>query len=186
MAFDDRAASPSRNLYAPVMGRTYVTFDDTKTITVLDQSRCDTLNAWVDGIIPGNEDWPAAREVNAVAYIDATIRKAPELRLSLLAGIDTAELLAAREYGSLFSALDAEQRRSVMQKLETQDAIDAFSVILELTYEAYYRAPAVQDVVKKRTGFNIKNTVQGVPLKPFDTTRLALVAQRPDHYRRVS
>jgi hypothetical protein len=80
---------------------------------------------------------------------------------------------------------------AVLQGLESgadgaPRSAEAFSVILELTYEAYYRHPAVQDVVKERTGFDIHRTVQGAPLEPFPTERLTRVSMLPARYREAS
>ena len=57
--------------------------------------------------------------------------------------------------------------------------------MLELTYEAYYRSPIVQEVVKRRTGFDVRNTIVGKPMTAFPAERLEGIALRPDHYRSV-
>lgn len=186
MAFDSRSDGPADNPYAPLMGRTYVGLDETTEITILDGARATTLSAWVGRIIPGNEHWPAADELDTVGYIDAILKRAPELRPVILAGIDSAETVARRDHGDSFCRIPAAARTAVLVELERTEAREAFSVILELTYEAYYRAERVLAVTRERTGFDISRTVQGAPLEQFDTDRLARVSLMPNRYRSAS
>jgi len=186
MAFDSRSDGPAENPYAPLMGRTYVGLDETGDITILDAARVRTLSAWVGRIIPGNENWPSAAELDTVGYVDAILGLAPELRPVLLAGIDAAEAIARREHGASFSEIPDAAKTAILVELERVEAREAFSVILELTYEAYYRAEPVLAIVKERTGFDITRTVQGAPIKPFDTDKLTRVSLMPDRYRSAS
>jgi hypothetical protein len=186
MAFDNRAGSPTTTPYESQMGRTYVGYEQTGAITVLDPARAATLGAWVAQIIPGDEHWPSAGDLDTVAYIDAVIAKAPVLRPLILGGIDAATSAARARGAAAFDALAVDDRIAVLRELEAGGAAEAFSVVLELTYEAYYRHPAVQDVVKERTGFDIHRTVQGAPLEPFPTERLTRVSMLPARYREAS
>lgn len=186
MAFDHRDGAPAANPYAPLMGRTFVDLDETGSLTVLDEARAATLSAWVARLIPGNADWPSAAELDTVAYIDAIVRKAPTLRPVLLRGIDAADAAARSAHGSPFRELESAQQVAVLTELETTGAPEAFSMIFELTYEAYYRAPSVQQIVKERTGFDVRNTVVGKPMKPFPVERLSTISTRPDHFRSVN
>jgi hypothetical protein len=183
VAFDHRAGVAGRNPYAPVMGKTFVELDETGPVTVLDAPRAATLSSWVARIIPGTSEWPSADEVDTVAYIDAIVRKAPELRPVLLAGIDAVDRAAHTAHGGPFTGIAAADQIAILQDAETNTAPAAFSMILELTYEAYYRSPRVQQVVKERTGFNITNTVVGKPMEPFPLHRLQPISARPDRYR---
>ena len=186
MAFDSRSDGPADNPYAPLMGRTYVGLDETADITILDAARVQTLSAWVGRIIPGNEHWPSADELDTVGYIDAVLKLAPELRPVILAGIDAAEAIARREHRASFTEIPDTAKTAVLVQLERAEAREAFSVILELTYEAYYRTERVLAITKERTGFDITRTVQGAPIKPFDTERLTRVSLMPNRYRSAS
>lgn len=186
MAFDHRDGAPVSNPYASVMGRTFVDLDETGPLTVLDETRASTLSAWVARLIPGNAAWPSAGELDTVAYIDAVVRKAPSLRPVLLAGIDAVDGTARSSHGSSFIHITFEQQVDVLRQTESDAAPEAFSMIFELTYEAYYRAPSVQQIVKQRTGFDVRNTVVGKPMKPFPVERLATISTRPDHFRSVN
>jgi len=185
MAFDHRAGAAAANPYAPLMGRTFVTLEETGPITVLDAKRAATVDAWVRRLIPGDATWPSAGDVDTVAYIDAVVRKAPTLRPVLLGGIDAVDR-AAHSRGSEFSALAHDEQTAILREIEGGGAPEAFSMVLELAYEAYYRAPAVQQVVKARTGFDVTNTVVGKPMKPFPVDRLETISTRPDRFRSVS
>lgn len=186
MAFDHRDGAAASNPYAPVMGRTFVDLDETTAVTVIDDARATILSALVARIIPADGDWPSADELDTVAYIDAIIRKAPELRPVILSCIDAVDFTARGDHGTPFTALAAADRDDVLREVESSSAPEGFSVILELVYEAYYRAPQVQDVVLRRTGFDVRNTVVGKPMKPFPTERLQQISARPDNYRSVS
>jgi len=186
MAFDHRDGAPAANPYAPLMGRTFVDLDETGVLTVLDATRAATLTAWVARLIPGNDHWPSAGELDTVGYIDAIVRKAPTLRPVLLRGIDAADAAARSAHDSPFRDLAVDQQVAVLKQLESTGAPEAFSMVFELTYEAYYRDPGVQQVVKERTGFDVRNTVVGKPMKPFPVDRLRAISTRPDHFRSVN
>ena len=185
MAFDHRGGATAENPYAPTMGRTFIELDETGPITVLDPDRATTLSSWVARIIPGDAEWPSADEIDTIAYVDAVVRKSPELRPVLLAGIDAVERAAHAAHGARFSSISAAEQTAILRDAESSTAPAAFSMILELTYEAYYRSPRVQEVVRERTGFDVTNTVVGKPMKPFPIDRLLPISARPDRYRSV-
>mgnify|MGYP001370488158 CR=1 FL=1 len=185
MAFDQRGGVAAANPYAPLMGRTFVDLDETGPITVLDAARIETLSAWVARLIPKREGWPSAAELDTVAYIDAIVTKAPTLRPVLLKGIDAVDAAAVSTHGVPFASATTEQQTALLHEAESALAPEAFTMVLELTYEAYYRSPKVQAIVKERTGFDVRNTVVGKPMRPFPVERLQEMSTRPDHFRSV-
>jgi hypothetical protein len=185
MAFDHRSGAATENPYAPQMGRTFVELDETGPIAVLDAHRARTLSSWVARVIPGDSEWPSADELDTVAYIDAVVRKAPELRPVLLSGIDAVDGAAHAAHGAPFTAIPSTEQIAILRDAESDTAPEAFSMILELTYEAYYRSPRVQEVVRARTGFDVTNTIVGKPMDPFPVDRLQPISSRPDRYRSV-
>ena len=185
MAFDHRGGTNATTPYAAVMGQTYVDIDESTPITILDPLRAQTLSSWVARVIPGDDTWPSADELDTVTYIDAVIHKAPSLRPVVLSGIDAVDRAARAHYGRGFVALAEAEQVHILRETESSVAPEAFSVVLELSYEAYYRAPRVQEIVKARTGFDVHNTVVGKRMEPFPTERLHDVGTRPDHYRSV-
>jgi hypothetical protein len=54
-----------------------------------------------------------------------------------------------------------------------------------MTLEAYYRDPAVEAVVRERTGFDSRRTMTGTPMPPFDEARLARVRALAPRYRQA-
>lgn len=186
MAFDHRSGGTAENPYAPLMGRTFVAAEETGPITVLDELRAAILSSWVSRIIPGDSEWPSADETDAVAYIDAVVRRAPELRPVLLAGIDTIDRAARAAHQAPFTAISAAEQTAILHEAESTSAPAAFSMVLELTYEAYYRWPLVQEVVRTRTGFDVTNTVVGKRMKPFPIDRLQTISSKPDRYRSIA
>ncbi|PSL37535.1 gluconate 2-dehydrogenase subunit 3-like protein [Labedella gwakjiensis] len=186
MAFDHRDGASGPNPYAPQMGRTFAPLDLSGPLTVLDPARATTLTAWVARLIPGNADWPSAADLDTVNYIDEIVRQAPTLRPVLIGGIDAVDSTARSRDGRPFVDLDADRQTAILRDIEATGAPAAFSMVLELCYEAYYRAPRVQRIVAQRTGFEVRNTVDGKPMKPFPVERLATVRTRPDHFRSVN
>ena len=186
MAFDTRGSGPATSSYEAFMGQTYVAIDDTGPIRVLDPERAATLSAWVSRLIPATHEWPSAGDLDTIAYIDGVLWRAPELRPIVLAGIDSADLLSGRRGAPRLVELAVPDQVDVLRELERAVAPEAFATVLELTYEAYYRAPAVQAIVKERTAFDISRTVQGVPLEPFPVERLTRVGSLPARLRDAS
>jgi hypothetical protein len=186
MAFDSRGGADTHRRFEKLMGRTYVAPGE-HGIRVLDPRRQATLAAWVGRLIPGDENWPNAAELDTVEYVDAVVFTAPELRPLLLAALDRADVVARAEHGDALAGLEPAQVVAVLTALETEEqTAEAFALVLELTYEAYYRHERVLAVVAERTGFDIGRTVNGAPLAPFPVERLDGVKQLPVNVRAAS
>jgi hypothetical protein len=145
---------------------------------VLDERARGILKAWVDRLMPGDEHWPPASATPAVGYIDAMIaRGRPAAREAVLAAI---AWLA--ETG--FEARDAPGRTEVLRTMEASPEWGGvFASVLEMTLEAYYRDPAVEAVVRDRTGFDARRPTTGTPMAPFDPSRLDRVRALPPRFR---
>ena len=186
MAFDHRPSGAVLNPYASVMGSTFVGIDETSAITVLDSARSETLLAWTTRLVPGDHRWPSSVEIDTVQYIDAVLGKAPSLRRVVLGGIDVVESKAHELHAIRFASLGEDEQVAILREVETNAAPEAFSVVLELTYEAYYRSRIIQEAVRNNTGFDNRNPVQGRSMIPFDTSSLNRVSLLPDRYRSAS
>jgi hypothetical protein len=163
---------------------------------VFDPDRAAALTAWVSVLIPGSgaEDpagdrqrWPSAADVGAVEYIDRTLALAPRLRPMVLGLIGQAESIALAEHGQGFGSLLSADQYAIMTTCEKAEAA-AFGLVKELTYEAYYRDPAVLRVVERRTGFRPRLAVDGFAVARCDDEvmmLLAEVAERPGLVREV-
>jgi gluconate 2-dehydrogenase subunit 3-like protein len=158
-------------------GGVYVAPQDVGAPQVLDAGAQAVLTAWVDRLVPGDAHWPPASATPAVGYIDAMLRRAPAVQPAVLAAV---EALAAQG----FPALGEDEQVAALQALEASERFGAiFRSVLEMTLEAYYRDPAVEAVVRERTGFDSRVAMVGTPLPPFDESRLQRVRALPPRYR---
>jgi hypothetical protein len=161
-------------------GSTYVAPEEVGALHVLDPGRAALLSAWVARLIPGDAAWPSAAQTDAVAYVDAMLARAPRAQPGILAALDA---LAATGFGDL----DDSGQGDALRGLESSARLGAaFASVLEMTYEAYYRDPAVVAVVEERTGFRTSRPRTGTPLAPFDESRLDRVRALPPRWRPVT
>lgn len=200
MAFDRSAGYATEegqlDVYAD-LARAYVPPGDVPRgeFAIFDPERVAALTAWVSILIPGagndpgaGDPWPNAAEVGAVEYIDQNLVRAPRLRPVVLGLIARAEQIAQSKHGRAFAAVPVADLTAIMVACEQADA-RAFDLVKELTYEAYYRSPAVLRVVEKRTGFRPRLAVDGFAVPRYDDEVMALladVAERPSLVREVS
>ena len=192
MAYDRRAgeseaAQPPQVAldYRPELGRVYVPVGAERDFVVLDPARAATLRAWTSVLIPARGARPAAGEIGAAEYIDATVHAAPRLRAPLLAAIDTVEQEAWRRERKAFVATDRQTQIRILQDFEASRQTETFAMIRELTYEAYYANPRVLDVLEAETGWRYEEAFSGGEMAPFDEGLLERMRQVPPRYRRV-
>ena len=179
MAYDRKqtgheVAQANRPDYRVVVGRAEVPVGEARPFTVLDAERAGTLKAWVATLIPARGRRPDAAEVGAAEYVDATVHEVPALRPALLQAVD--------RLGSSFSELSAEARESRLRELEAADP-EAFGMVRDFTYEAYYGHPRVLEALETETGWRGRAPIQGSPLDPFDESALARVIALPPRWR---
>jgi hypothetical protein len=156
---------------------TYVAPEEVGEPQLLDAGAAAILELWVDRLVPGDAHWPPASATPAVGYIDAMLRRMPELAPGVLAAI-------ARLADGGFADADVSGRVAALRALEASPELGtAFAAVLEMTLEAYYRDPAVEAVVRERTGFDSRRTMTGTPMAPFDDARLARVRSLPPRHR---
>ena len=158
-------------------GGVYVAPDEVGAPRVLDADERALLTAWVDRLVPGDGTWPPASATPAVGYIDALADRAPAIVAPLRAALGW---LAERR----LTSLPTEEQTAVLRDLEAHAELGAvFRSVLEMTLEAYYRDPAVEEVVRERTGFDARRPMVGTPMAPFDPARLDRVRALPPRYR---
>jgi hypothetical protein len=190
MAFDHRKASSEAEMptvdFRRHLGHAYVEPEEVGTFTVVDPVRRQALEAWTACVVPGDARWPSARDVEAAAYIDAVVARAPQVRPVLLRAIDAVERAAEAAHGQPFAACAAEQQEALLRDFAAVDPTGGFDLVLELTFEAYYRDPRVCAVMKERTGFDSTLPHVGSPMEPFDERLLDRVRTMPARYREVS
>src|ERR1700730_12669720 len=146
MAYDRKqgqhqVAQSSRADYRVEVGGAEVPVGAPRSFVVLDPSRAATLTAWTATLIPPGGRRPDAGSVGAAEYIDATVHLVPAIRPALLHGIDEVERLAISKTGHAFTEGSAEEREDVLRQYQAADDSDAFSMVSDFTYEAYYGHP---------------------------------------------
>jgi len=171
--------------YRQEIGRVHIPIGIEREFAVLDADRAEALRSWVSALIPARGERPAAGEVGAAEYVDATVFLTPRLRGVLLDGIDTVERLAQKRIGRRFAEADPTEQTEVLRIFEANDPLDAFPMVRDLTYEAYYAHPRVLDVLERETGWRYDVAFSGGELEPFDEDLLARMKALPPRWRKV-
>ena len=193
MAYDRRAEEPERPQsagsmldYRRELGKVFVPLDEAHDFVILDPDRAAALRAWTAALIPARGARPAADEVGAAEYIDATAFLAPRIRAGLLAAIDALEREARARFETLFTACPGERQTCLLQELASSRHQDVFAMVRELTYEAYYAHPRVLAVLADETGWRYEEAFSGGEMEPFDEGLLERMRAIAPHYRHVS
>jgi len=171
--------------YRQEIGRAQIPIGIEREFAVLDADRAEALRSWVSALIPARGERPAAGEVGAAEYVDATVFLTPRLRGVLLDGIDMIERLAQKRIGRRFAEADPTEQTEVLRIFEANDPLDAFPMVRDLTYEAYYAHPRVLDVLERETGWRYDVAFSGGELEPFDEDLLARMKALPPRWRKV-
>lgn len=192
MAYDRRkeeyeVARPGRTRldYRQEMGRAHVPIGVERDFVVLDPGRAARLRAWVSTLIPASGERPAAADVGAAEYVDATVFQAPRLRGVLLDAIDALDRLAFEAANQGFIDLAPPERSEVLRVFERDDALDVFALVRDLTYEAYYAHPFVLEILERETGWRADVAISGAELEPFDEELLARMRAAAPRFRKA-
>jgi Gluconate 2-dehydrogenase subunit 3 len=180
-----QVAQSSRPDYRLEVGRAEVPVGEPRTFVVLDADRGATLKAWTSTLIPAAGKRPDAGSVGAAEYIDATVHSVPALRPALLNAIDEVEKLASSVVGRPFTECTAEERENVLRQFQAAGDGDAFSMISDFTYEAYYGHPHVLAALEAETGWRGIGPMTGSSMTAFDPSELSRVLSLPARYREV-
>jgi len=166
-------AQADRPDYRLLIGRAEVAVGQARGFSVLDSARAATLRAWV------------ATLVGAAEYVDATALLVPALRPVLLQAIDQLSLLAAVKAGKAFTECAPDERELLLRELEASDESDAFNMVRDFTYEAYYGHPRVLAALEEETGWSSTSPTRGSLMPPFDSARLERVRSLPPRWRKA-
>lgn len=178
-------AQANRPDYRLEVGRAEVPVGQSRGFRVLDPARAATLTAWVATLIPARSARPAAAGVGAAEYVDATVFLVPSLRPALLQAIDHLERAAQAELHKPFDESSAQERERLLREFEAIDTSDAFNMVRDFAYEAYYGHPLVLAALEKETGWNSSSPTQGSEMTPFDASRLDRVRKLPARWRKA-
>jgi hypothetical protein len=189
MAYDRKqgqhqVAQSSRPDYRLEVGRAEVPVGTPRGFVVLDPARAATLRAWTATLIPASGRRPDAGSVGAAEYIDATVHLVPSIRPALIHAIDEVERLAQEALGRAFVEADTDEREGLLRRLQALDG-DAFSMVSDFTYEAYYGHPKVLAAIEADTGWRGSAPMTGSTMTPFDASQLERVRKLPPRYRAV-
>ena len=190
MAYDRKqgghqVAQATRPDYRLEVGRAEVVVGEARGFAILDGERAMTLRAWAATLIPAGSGRPDAGEVGAAEYIDATVLKVPTLRPALLHALDRVGVLAATKAGRPFAQCTGDERERLLREFQAEDDTDAFNMISDFTYEAYYGHPVVLAALETATGWRGTAHTTGTSMASFDATKLGRVRSLPPHYRTV-
>src|SRR5215213_5666284 len=171
--------------YRQEIGRAHVPIGVERGYAVVDPDRAEVLRAWVSTLIPARDERPASADVGAAEYVDATVFLTPRLRGVLLDAIDTVEQLAQKQAARRFTEATPLERSEVLHAFQTNDPLDAFPMVRDLTYEAYYAHPRVLDVLERETGWRYEVAISGGELEPFDEELLDRMRTVPPRWRKA-
>ena len=188
MAYDRKqggheVAQATRPDYRLEVGRAEVPVGEARGFSVLDDARAATLRAWVGTVIPGRGARPSADSVGAAEYVDATVFKVASLRPALLQAIDLIERMAVAAVRKSFADASSDERERILREFEAVDTSDAFNMVRDFTYEAYYGHPRVLSALESETGWSSTSPTSGSAMKSFDASRLDRVRSLPSKWR---
>lgn len=191
MAYDRKqgqhqVAQSSRPDYRLEVGRAEVPVGAPRGFVVLDPARATTLTAWTSTLIPASGRRPDAASVGAAEYIDATVHLVPSIRPALLHAIDEVQRLALAATGKPFAECGVEQREGVLRQFLSVGDRDAFSMVSDFTYEAYYGHPEVLAAIEADTGWRGSGPMTGSSMTAFDASLLERVRKLSPRYRAVA
>ena len=190
MAYDRKVgghqvAQAGRPDYRLLVGLAEIPVGAPRAYEVLEPARAAILEVWVATLIPASGTRPDASEVGAAEYIDATLALVPALRAGLLQAIDRLEVLSALKAGRSFVDCMPDERERLLRELEAEDGTDAFNMVRDFTYEAYYGHPEVLASLERDTGWRGMAQSTGSPLAPFDSRLLGRVRTLPPRWRQT-
>jgi hypothetical protein len=180
-----KVAQANRPDYRLEVGRAEVPVGEPRGFAVLDPARAATLKAWVATLIPAGRGRPDAGAVGAAEYIDATVAKVPSLRPALLNALDMVERIAQAKAHKAFAECDADERERLLREFQRDGDADAFQMISDFTYEAYYGHHDVLESLEATTGWKGLGPMKGGPMKQFDPSLLARVKALPPRWRKA-
>lgn len=190
MAYDrkqagHKVAQANRPDYRLEVGRAEVAVGKPRGFAVFDPARAATLRAWTATLIPAGPGRPDAGAVGAAEYIDATVSKVPSLRPALLHALERIDVIANTKARQPFADCTDEERERLLREFLTEDDTDAFQMVSDFTYEAYYGHPKVIAALESVSGWRATSPLTGSPMAPFDENRLARVRSLPPLWRTV-
>ena len=190
MAYDRKqggheVAQAKRPDYRLQVGHAAVEVGSARGFSVLDGAQAATLKTWVEAVIPASSRLPDAASIGAAEYVDATVQKVPALLPVLLAGLESLDRIALGKAGRPFALCEAAERQLLLRELEAGADADAFNMVRDFTYEAYYGNPRVLSALETDSGWSSTSPTRGSSMRAFDEGRLARVRSLPPLWRKA-
>ena len=149
--------------------------------TVLSDEQSRLLVAVLDRIVPSNGTLPGAGGLGVGAAVERTLAQTPGLRRIFLNGLAEIGIVAERETGQAFLALDAGRQEAVLRSVEQAEPA-FFAALVEHTYRGYYVRPEVHAAIGYATR---PPQPLGHALAPFGEELLQLQLNRAPFWRRA-
>lgn len=121
------------------------------SLRFLTSDEAATLDAWIDVLIPADEQSPGARQTGGVRFIDRQLaKKLKRLQGAYRQALASVEKYAQASAGASFAQLSFEQRTALAESLEAGQAPAelfadggkaAFAMVLAHTQMGYYGDP---------------------------------------------
>lgn len=140
-----------------------------------------TLSSLLDRIIPPSADGrlPGAGALGLAAHVAEAMRRAPEIELAILPGLDGAEAMAQARYGRSFHQLSEDEQRTVTEDLEASHPA-LMPALAFHAYVGYYQHPRIVAAL----GLEARPPhPQGYAMAPDDLTLLEPVRRRGKRFR---
>src|SRR5258706_6787913 len=147
-----KVAQANRPDYRLEVGRAEVPVGAPRGFAILDPARAATLRVWTAAVIPAGPGRPDAGSVGAAEYIDATVAIVPSLRPVLFHALERVDVIAQNKAGKRFAECAADERERLLREFQLED-VEAFQMISDFTYEAYYGHPDVIAALGPATGW---------------------------------
>lgn len=135
----------------------------------------DKLTALLETLLPGNDSWPGATDLE----LAATLLE----RIDMAAGHDDA---LQRILASLPDAFEEGTQSDREAALAPLSKSEDFGVVLLVAYDAYYVRDEVLALLEQRCGYVTRPPQpEGFVLSPFDESKLAQARQREPFWRKA-
>ena len=138
------------------------------------------LSVVMDELIPEDADMPSASEAGCLQYLSTLASRNSGVVRGLIENLEKLNALSLKLDKQSFTQITSQKRTRLLEIFESRDR-QAFEVLRNLVYEAYYTQPKVWQLI----GYEPHPTNEPGPTMAFDETVLAAVRKKSRHYREV-
>jgi Gluconate 2-dehydrogenase subunit 3 len=139
------------------------------------------LASILNRIVPASGNFPGAGDLGVVAYLDAVVGRAADLKRLFAQGLAQIAIASQAQYGREFVDGADDQQDAVLRHVESANPT-FFEALLQHTYSGYYSHPTVIRLLGLQAG---PPQPRGHHLEPFDFGLLDNIKQRGPLYRQT-